>query len=661
MADLERSSVERAVYGPRIVIVNELEESSEESRMFTSEEDEACFAEEQTRLADVPSEYWHIQKLVKYMKAGNQTATIVSLACLKDHDLTTEVNQSAIKDIGGLEVLTNLLETDDLKCKLGALYILKEITTTYDVRKTFTDLGGVPLLLDILTDQARDLQILASETLANVARIRKARMIVRKSGGLPKIVDLLDVNQTALTTPWSQLSFDDRELVQVAKGAAKALWSLSKSKRNREAMRKAGIVRLLARLLKSCHSDVIVPIMGTIQQCANETSYQLAIQTEGMIGQLVMHLTAESVELKTHCASAIFKCAEDETTRHLVRQHGGLDPLIALAKDYDLRSNKHLLAAVTGAIWKCAISHENIKRLDELFAVRILVQLLENENEEVLINVVGGLAECCKTANNREALRKAGGIPSLIQLLNWTNQPLLENVAKVLGECANDPDSMEMIEDLDGVRLVWSLLKNPSPRVQANAAWALRPMIQNAKDSGEMVRSFVGALELIVSLLKSKDNNVLACVCAAIAKVAEDKENLAVITDHGVVPMLCQLVHTTDNRLREHLASAIASCCGWGNNAFEFGRLGTIHPLVNYMGGSDRTVHRTTARALHMLSTDPYNCITLHQTGVVGYLLETIGSRDEELQASSAGCLSNIRRLALSAEKFKLAYDKCVD
>lgn len=74
----------------------------------------------------------------------------------------------------------------------------------------------------------------------------------------------------------------------------------------------------------------------------------------------------------------------------------------------------------------------------------------------------------------------------------------------------------------------------------------------------------------------------------------------------------------TDNRLREHLASAIASCCGWGNNAFEFGRLGTIHPLVNYMGGTDKTVHRTTARALHMLSTDPYNCITLHQTGVVG-------------------------------------------
>jgi hypothetical protein len=57
-----------------------------------------------------------------------------------------------------------------------------------------------------------------------------------------------------------------------------------------------------------------------------------------------------------------------------------------------------------------------------------------------------------------------------------------------------------------------------------------------------MVRSFVGGLELIVSLLKSKDVEVLASVCAAIAEIAKDEENLAVITDHGVVKLLSNLV-----------------------------------------------------------------------------------------------------------------------
>jgi hypothetical protein len=43
-----------------------------------------------------------------------------------------------------------------------------------------------------------------------------------------------------------------------------------------------------------------------------------------------------------------------------------------------------------------------------------------------------------------------------------------------------------------------------------------------AKDAGEMVRSFVGGLELIVSLLKSDNSEVLASVCAAIANIAKD-------------------------------------------------------------------------------------------------------------------------------------------
>jgi hypothetical protein len=57
-----------------------------------------------------------------------------------------------------------------------------------------------------------------------------------------------------------------------------------------------------------------------------------------------------------------------------------------------------------------------------------------------------------------------------------------------------------------------------------------------------MVRSFVGGLELIVSLLKSNDVHVLASVCAAIAEIAKDEENLAVVTDHGVVKLLSNLV-----------------------------------------------------------------------------------------------------------------------
>lgn len=182
-----------AVGLPRIVMVTEGDDNSASSPSSTSSEEDNWA--NLIKSSEIPPEYWHIQKLVKYMKAGNQTATMVALSCLKDHDLTMEVNQRAIQEIGGLELLVNLLETRDLSCVLGGLAVLKEITPNIDIRKKVTDLGAIPLLVGLVSDPARDVQILAAETIANLGRIRKSRKFCRKFGGIPKLIDLLDIKQ----------------------------------------------------------------------------------------------------------------------------------------------------------------------------------------------------------------------------------------------------------------------------------------------------------------------------------------------------------------------------------------------------------------------------------------------------------------------------------
>lgn len=92
------------------------EESSEDD---DDEEEEDQFAE-RTRQdqTDLPSEYWQIQRLVKYLKGGNPTATVIALSSIRDFNLSLEICQLAIRDVGGLEVLVNLLETDDIDCKV---------------------------------------------------------------------------------------------------------------------------------------------------------------------------------------------------------------------------------------------------------------------------------------------------------------------------------------------------------------------------------------------------------------------------------------------------------------------------------------------------------------------------------------------------------------
>ncbi|XP_060048629.1 outer dynein arm-docking complex subunit 2 isoform X2 [Erinaceus europaeus] len=423
-AQLIRKSVEK--------IEDIISDSSSES-----EEDEESPDHRQEANADLPSEYWQIQKLVKYLKGGNQTATVIALCSMKDFNLAQETCQLAIRDVGGLEVLINLLDTDEVKCKIGSLKILKEISHNSQIRRSIVDLGGLPIMVNILDSPHKSLKCLAAETIANVAKFRRARRVVRQYGGITKLVALLDCGQNS-SEP-AQLSLYETRDVEVARCGALALWSCSKSHTNKEAIRKAGGIPLLARLLKTSHENMLIPVVGTLQECASEENYRAAIKAERIIENLVKNLNSENEQLQEHCAMAIYQCAEDEETRDLVRLHGGLKPLASLLNNTD---NKERLAAVTGAIWKCSISKENVTKFREYKAIETLVGLLTDQPEEVLINVVGALGECCQEYENRVIVRKCGGIQPLVNLLVGINQALLVNVTKAVGACAVEPESM---------------------------------------------------------------------------------------------------------------------------------------------------------------------------------------------------------------------------
>ena len=67
---------------------------------------------------------------------------MIALCCLLDFNLTAETSQMAIRDVGGLDLLINLLETDNTKCRIGALEILKRISQNPQTRVAIADLQG---------------------------------------------------------------------------------------------------------------------------------------------------------------------------------------------------------------------------------------------------------------------------------------------------------------------------------------------------------------------------------------------------------------------------------------------------------------------------------------------------------------------------------------
>lgn len=634
---------------------------------------------------ELPASYWQIQKLCRYIKGGNETATLIALIAVSEFNLNDETTWLGLRDSNCLDVLINILDVDgNTDCKIASLKILKEICKNLNVARSVLQLEALTSLVSTLDNPCLKLKALAAECLAYVAKLRKARYYIRRDNGICALVALMDMktlsygssafvfthdpdgqvsvnlekgehanpaSSSSVNRDEIKLSDVSAEVREVARGGAAAIWSCVQSQRNKTAVREAGGIELLASLLKFDDDDLLIPVIGTIKECASETAYRKAIQNDGIIIDLIRHLQrSQNMDIQMNCASVIFKCGDNPAIRNIIRENNGLKPLKDLLDSTDSLQNKPLLSAITGAIWKCAIDAENVVIFRDIGVVQNLVSLCASQPEEVLVYILGALAEMAHDPQSRKKIRAAKGIESMIQLLSNTNEQLLINVTKALGLCASDKESLAVIEKMDGVRLLWSLLKNPSKQVQSNAAWALCPCLENNLDSGDLVRSFVGGLELVVSLLRSDDVNVLAAICACISAIAKDEENLAVITDQGVVELLSNLVMHKDDVLRANLAMAIGRCCSWGNNRQAFGDNNAVAPLVDFI--SKRSVNQAvclqTAKALHELSKDPNNCCQIHKKKAVRYLIQFLSHENKELQDASAGCIRNMRYLAMA-------------
>lgn len=76
------------------------------------------------------------------------------------------------------------------------------------------------------------------------------------------------------------LSAEQERDTEVARCGALALWSCSKSTRNKESIRRAGGIPLLGRLLKSSQKNMLIPVVGTLQECASEVCFIMLNQKQ---------------------------------------------------------------------------------------------------------------------------------------------------------------------------------------------------------------------------------------------------------------------------------------------------------------------------------------------------------------------------------------------
>ncbi|XP_014247105.1 armadillo repeat-containing protein gudu-like isoform X1 [Cimex lectularius] len=603
-------------------------------------------------MVNLGPDYWQIRKLMKFMKAGDESTTVVSLACLADYDLMKPENQYAIVDTGGIEILINTLGVQSIKCIVGALRTIKELIKNKNLAITLINMGILCELIALLCHSESDIIILTVQIIDVFAEQRKTRTIIRKLDGIPMLMEMVDIDQKILFNRRDRCPKHKRLCLEIAITSVHVLTQLSKSRKVRSVLYENGILKVLKGLLTAKEEELRISGLKMITNCASLPEFRKSFEIDKTLKTVLNHW--KDPEREELVLRIIFKCSVSKIGRNQVVEFGALERLVNLVKSPASLSNPKTFKYAVGCVYRLGV-HPGVRdKLNSYQLIPTLIRLLSYEKESVLIYITGILSFMTSYPSNWKLVKDSGGLEPLMHMLQYkAESKLMSNVARIIGDIAHDPSIMKEMTNMEVLRLLWSLLNSKSPRVQEQAARALVPVIKQTPDAGEEIRNLSGALDIIMGLLDSDDLGVVAGGCETLAKVAMNPENLGILTQMGIVPKICELVNVQSDVLRESLGVVIAGVASDPKDSFELGRLGCIKPLVQFLGSSNIQVVISAAYALWKLSYDPINCISLHQAGVVPFLIQCVKSENKSLQEAAGGCLYNIRNLAHDTEEMK--------
>lgn len=617
------------------------ESTNDDSEEKVQEDDEpvVSYPRQIPNLSQEP-DYWGINAKMTSFVANSADPDNTDLIEVASNPYLREPNgQRAVLDAHAIPAILGILRMKQQQhvseSKQGqqieaALNLLAQISISPNVRRQLANDTAVQIFLEILNRNEARLNKPLFDILANSCHNTKFRELLIKRKGVNDLVLMIQKPDTA-------------------EAAAYVLWTLNRSY---EATHEMEEQHLLIGI-PSYFTMGPDKIKDTFQLNLTRLLYSLAYYSPDLRTQMTQHeieffcnglgaTNSLNGELAAWSAKVftIYQITQEQQKIFINQQCDGPAKLIRIL---DSKDPKVILAGL-----------ECISIIGEILSIRDaicsggilsrLTKLWKHENLEVkklTLKVIGILTlnDQCARWTVKEQL-----IPGLLEYLHNTDPDFVIYSAKAIGTCCSKKENLDQLMHLNGVRMLWSLMKSPYSGVQAAATKALVPFLKDPS-SPAIVRTFVDGLVFLVDLLKSNDPDVQASACMAISEIAKDKENLAVMTDLGLVELLSRLLVTKLDSVRKPLADAIGVSANYGNNRRKFGEEGAVDPLVSYLRppSNNKNVHAATAKALKALSEDPENSNKLRHAGVVDNLLLMVESKEPDLQMAAAVAIRNIR------------------
>lgn len=319
---------------------------------------------------------------------------------------------------------------------------------------------------------------------------------------------------------------------------------------------------------------------------------------------------------------------------------GGLQPLIRQMNS----PNVEVQCNAVGCITNLATHEENKARIARSGALAPLTKLAKSKDMRVQRNATGALLNMTHSDDNRNQLVSAGAIPVLVSLLSSPDTDVQYYCTTALSNIAVDSANRKRLAQTE-TRLVQSLvhlMKGQAPKVQCQAALALRNLASDEKYQLEIVRA--GGLAPLLGLLQSSYLPLILSAVACIRNISIHPMNESPIIDAGFLRPLVDLLGSTDNEeIQCHAISTLRNLAASSDRnkqlVLEAGAVQKCKELVLNVPLSVQS-EMTAAIAVLALSDDlkPH----LLKLGVFDVLIPLTESESIEVQGNSAAALGNL-------------------
>lgn len=348
----------------------------------------------------------------------------------------------------------------------------------------------------------------------------------------------------------------------------------------------------------------------------------LIVQLGGLT-PLIRQMLSPNVEVQCNAVGCITNLATHEANKAKIARSGALGPLTRLAKSRDMRVQRN----ATGALLNMTHSGKNLCSRQNFVPSPGITILTYNSAGE-----------------NRQQLVSAGAIPVLVHLLTSSDVDVQYYCTTALSNIAVDASNRQKLAASEPklVQSLVNLMDSNSPKVQCQAALALRNLASDEKYQLDIVRS--NGLFPLLRLLQSSYLPLILSAVACIRNISIHPLNESPIIEAGFLRPLVDLLGSTDNEeIQCHAISTLRNLAASSDRnkrlVLEAGAVQKCKQLVLEVPLS---VQSEMTAAIAVLALSDELKVHLLNLGVFDVLIPLTHSPSIEVQGNSAAALGNL-------------------